>query len=390
MADSKAPIELDFKTASPFGSISDVSLRTFTSYSFSRNILIPASPFRFTAPGLDKNLRLSIRSGDTVGLYVVPQKTGKQQLAMGFVDETDTHIMGSQSDYVITGRDTIGQLVDNTAVDASNKIQNTENLTLGGILSLLIRNTRIPAAFDTQQIPNGQLLFQTNPGETKIAALQRYLDFTNCLVWSQPNGQLVLGKPDFTQNPYPTSLCLSSTNPSGNNVIEGRVRRNVNQAIRQIVYQLQTLGQVNPAAYTKSNNDSDMLNVAYALVGKSVYSTFSYGQGNDVVNQLTQVGNQSGSPQGIGDNMALREIARENMKILDVELVAIGHINPDGDVYDIDDIYNVVIDDENVEEPMYVYNVDYEMTIQHGLITRLRLCRLGTICAYSDALRRKS
>jgi hypothetical protein len=46
------------------------SIKTFDSYAFERNLLNPGAPFRLTAPGIDKSLRLSIRSGDTIQLFI--------------------------------------------------------------------------------------------------------------------------------------------------------------------------------------------------------------------------------------------------------------------------------------------------------------------------------
>lgn len=388
-ADKLKPVELEFKSAIASTSDVPVNLRTFSSYNFERNILVPASPFRFTAPGIDKALRQSIRSGDTVQLYAVNSQNQRFPIGTGFVDETDTHIQPQHLEYVVTGRDTVGQLVDNAAIDAQNRVINITQTNLSAILSYLIKNTRIPPGFKAQQVPNGPLLWQTNPGETKINVLQRYLDFTNTLIWSQPNGQLVLGKPDFTQDRQGFLKINSFANLySPNNVLEARSKRSVNHAIRQIVVQLSTLGQVDAGSFTNYNADPEVQARAKSGVGRSVYISFSYGEGADAVNTVTQVGNQSGSIRQIGNEKALREIAKENMKILDVECVVRGHFNENNIPYNIDQIYNVQIEDDSIHEDMYVYACTYELTMEHGLITRLKLCKLGTICAYADQIRR--
>lgn len=383
--DVSKPILLSFKSAAP--NSESATLNSFTSYNFERNILVPASAFRFTAPGVDKAQRKAIRSGDMVELWAVDSLGSKQQIATGFVDETDTHIVPEAIEYVLTGRDTLGQLVDNASVDAQNRIINVKEASLGTILGELLKNTRLPLSFVPQQMPNGVFLFQTNPGETKISALQRYLEFTNCLVWTLPSGQVKIGKPNFTQKRQGI-LILESAGQS-NNILDARVRRNVNQAIRQIVSQLQTQDQVDAGSFTKNNNDPDMRRISPALGGRSVYRHFSYGQGQDSVNTIVGVGNQSGNPRKIGDELSLREIARDNMKILDVEAVVKGHLNENGNVYNIDQVYGVRIDDDDVGEDLYVYSCSYELTKEHGRLTRMRLCRLGTICAYADALARQ-
>lgn len=381
------PIELDFKSAQLDGGDGPQSIRTFTSYSFDKNILVPASPFRFTAPGVDKDKRLAIRSSDLVELFVVSLDGVKNQISTGIIDQTDTHIIPNSVDYVLTGRDMMGQLVDNAAVDANNRIVYTKQIRIDDILKYLVKNTRVPQGILTQQIPNGQFLFQTNPGETRINALQRYLEFANCLIWCAPNGQLILGKPNFT-NSISGKLIMSSTDPVNNNCVEARVQRNTNTAIRQIVTQVQSASQVGAAPFTVNNSDADMSQVVDALAGRSVFRLFNYGDGNESVNQIVGVGNGNGSPYELGNALSLREIARENMKILDIEVVIEGHANEFGQAYNIDQMYNVQIDDENVQEDMYVYACKYDLTEQHGRLTTLKLCRQGTIVAYADALRR--
>jgi prophage tail gpP-like protein len=385
------PIEIDFKSfqASAPTPAESQTLRTFTSYEFDRNLLVPASAFRFSAPGVSTATRLAIRSGDMAELFAVREDGSKEQLATGFIDDTDTHITPSMVDYILTGRDTPSALVDNSAIDANNRVIMIENVRIDTILGQLILNTRIPAGILTQQIPNGQLLFQTNPGETKINALQRYLEFTNCLLWADPNGQLIIGRPDFTQVSS-GNLILNSSNPVANNLLEARVKRNVNTAIRTIVTQIQSASLVDAAPYTVGNQDSDMM-ATKPGVGRSVYRLFTYGDGNDAVNTVTAIGNGgSAGPFDIGNALSLREIAMENMKILDVEAVVQGHLNGDDEAFDVDQIYDVQIEDENVNEIMYVYAVNYSLTPERGLITRLRLCRKGTIVAYADALKRQT
>jgi len=378
---------LSIETKKPRSSQVNVSaLAEFTSYNFDRNILTPASAFRFTAPGVDKDKRLSIRSGDMCVIFAENTLGVKYPIATGFIDETDTHITPTNIEYVLTGRDTLGQLVDNASVDVQNRIVNFSQYTLVNIARDLISNTRMPKTIITQQTPNNSMIYNTNPGETKINSLQRYLDYTNCLVWTKPNGQMVLGKPNFYQAPSGILQMKSDRASTGNNMLECRVRRSPNQAIRQISVQLQTLGQVDAAYSVKYNNAKDIKDLRTAGVGRSVMQLFSYGSGEDAVNQVTQVGNQSGNDRNIGAQYALREMARENMKLLDVEVVVRGHMNVYDAPYDVDQVYTVIVDDENLYEDMYVYGVSYELTLETGTLTRLRLCQRGSIVAGAAAL----
>lgn len=382
---------------------SDTTVKTFDSYSFERNLLSPAAPFRFTAPGLDIDTRMSIRSGDTIQLIATDDDGNDVPVATGFIDETDTHISPGRVEYVITGRDTLGQLIDNAAVDSKNKIIALDNVSMSTIFNTLISNTRMPQKFSTQQLDNGPMLFQTNIGETKMNALQRYLQLTNSLVWTDPNGQAIIGKPDCIPVPLPIvgnatltvgtsgsvgllSAVSDITGTQATNVLDCRVRRNVNNAIRQIVVQMQNGDSWNPGNYTLNNNDSDMTAVASSGVGRSVYMPFTFSAGANAVNFFLKVANIPSPSNQLGAALGYREIARENVQILDVEITVQGHFDSTGELYDVDNIYYCNIPDEKISDNLYCYAVTMELTLDHGMTTKLKLCKMGTIVAGSYQL----
>ena len=353
------------------------SIKTFDSYSFERNLLNPGAPFRLTAPGIDKALRLSVRSGDTIQLFITNRMGTQIPIGTGFVDETDCHITPNRMEYVITGRDTLGQLIDNAAVDKNNKIINIANLTLSQIFTTLIANTRIPQQPIFQQADSGNMLFQTSVGETKMNALQRYMEYSNALVWTLPHGQVVIGKPNFVQQ----ASGVITIDQNATNVLDCRVRRNINNAIRIIVNQMQNGDQIDPSSYTVMNGDADVQKGIPSGVGRSVYRMFSFSEGFNSVNFFTQVANIPTPVNTLGAAYSYREIARENVQVLDVEVTFQGHLNSNGVVYDIDQVYTCNIPDENVSEDLYCYAVTHELTLDHGMITKLKLCKLGTIVA---------
>lgn len=370
-------------------------IRLFNSYSFERNLLSPGAPFRFTAPGVNKASRTSIRSGDLVQVMATNKQGQQIPIATGIIDETDTHVTPTSVEYVLTGRDMLGQLIDNAVVDKNNRVVQTKNLSLPSIVQLLINNTRIPQVPVNQNMPGGPLQFSTNPGETKMNTLQRYLEFTNCLVWTAPNGQIVVGKPNSMKGqadgiltcgtsgaPPPGTPIVLGPAPQSTNVLDVRVRRSVNNAIRQIVVQLQDLNNVDAGAYTVLNSDDDIRKCAAAGVGRSVYEVFSYGEGANLVNTLVHVGNSDGNFKKLGEAMAQRVLARENVRILDCEVTLQGHLNSNGNLFDVDQVYYCNFPDDDVAERLYVYSVNFDLTLDHGMITKLRLCKAaGTLVA---------
>ena len=76
------------------------------------------------------------------------------------------------------------------------------------------------------------------------------------------------------------------------------------------------------------------------------------------------------------------------MSVLDIECVVRGHLNADGLPYAIDQVYTVTYEKDDVDDNMYVYAVQYNMTRDHGMLTTLRLCKLGTIVADVPSVRK--
>lgn len=371
---TSAPIILEIKPADPARG-DRYTLNQWSSYSFDRNMLTPASPFRFTAEGADKAQRKKIRSGDSVSLLA----PNGALLASGYIDDTSTVVTPARVGYTLTGRDTIGQLVDNASVDVNNEIIRIKKTNVLKLAETLRQNTQIPAPVLDQGCPNAGVLLQMNPGETKINALQRYLEYANCLVWSAPNGQMIVGKPNMSQ-PKQGQLVLRYSNPAENNLLEARVNRAPHTAARLVAVQLQNLQATDIDTWTVANQDEDVKKLARIGGGRSIFRTFTLGNNGDGVNQLVVVG-QNGGIQAIGRQLALREIARENLKVLDVEVVLRGHINGFGIPYMIDQVYNVIIEDDDVEENLYVYACKYDFDPARGKLTTLRLCKMNSLVA---------
>ena len=378
-------IRLTCVSANPNVGTREREITTFTSYSFERSVLTPAAGFRFTAPGVDKDTRMSIRSGDVVRLYVENENNKTAIVAVGFIDDTDCHVTPTNVEYSITGRDVVSQLVDNDAVDNQNQVVFFDRVTIDTLVSTLIKDTRMVGSHRTKQLDTSRTLaVQINAGETKISVLQRYLDFMNGLVWANNDGELIVDKPNFAQNPK-GELTLKYSDPRANNVTEARVKRNINQAIRKIVtVQHDTESTALVKEFTLNNMDASLKPYRGTNVGRSVLRTFSYATGADSLNQGNQLTQGSFEAQTASRAYSAREVAKENMRILEVEVAVQGHFNEFGLLYDVDQVYKVTIEDEDVAEPMYVYSVSYELTMDHGMVTRLRLCRLYTICAYTD------
>jgi len=77
--------------------------------------------------------------------------------------------------------------------------------------------------------------------------------------------------------------------------------------------------------------------------------------------------------------LAVRELARENTKELIVSFAVPGHLNEAGNPIAPDQCYDIVWDAANLDKRMYLYGVNYKLSDDGGQTTMLEFCNLDTI-----------
>jgi prophage tail gpP-like protein len=355
-----------------------IKLTRFTQYSFSRSVIVPVASFEFDFISPDTpNLPDSIRTGDMVTL----QADGKN-LATGIIDypsvETD---VASGERGSIAGRDLVGQFEDHDAISLDSEPVFFTQTDVAGVFRKLKEGTRIPGLID-QGVPGGKWAFSTEPGESKLAALQRYLEPLNSLAWSAPDGKLIVGKPDFKQTPRGSLFILRKDREA--NVRSIKVTW-AGATIPNIVIPLWSGAEFvqkafkESAVYNPAPEPNRLRQKGHVLVRSVVTSDINANttSGQTELNRLGASGNLLRA-------LAARLIARENMHEMLVQVVAYGHMNEDGEPYAPDQVYHVKYDRANVDEPLYVYGVEYSLTLERGQITTLYMCRLGCIVAGAE------
>jgi hypothetical protein len=325
-----------------------------------------AEPARFDSYG---------RHGDAAGC------DGKN-LATGIIDypsvETD---VASGERGSIAGRDLVGQFEDHDAISLDSEPVFFTQTDVAGVFRKLKEGTRIPGLID-QGVPGGKWAFSTEPGESKLAALQRYLEPLNSLAWSAPDGKLIVGKPDFKQTPRGSLFILRKDREA--NVRSIKVTW-AGATIPNIVIPLWSGAEFvqkafkESAVYNPAPEPNRLRQKGHVLVRSVVTSDINANttSGQTELNRLGASGNLLRA-------LAARLIARENMHEMLVQVVAYGHMNEDGEPYAPDQVYHVKYDRANVDEPLYVYGVEYSLTLERGQITTLYMCRLGCIVAGAE------
>jgi prophage tail gpP-like protein len=358
------------------------TIERFTSYSFNSNILIPVDTFTFSfkpepPKQSDRTTYLDriVREGDAVQLTV-----DGVAIATGYVDmpASDTD---AEYSAILTynGRDLMGFLEENDAVNPDSTILWTNNTTIDDVLTALLKNTRI-RGYELRNIDaKAKQIFATNPGESKLAALQRFLDPLNALAWMSAGGILVVGKPAF-DSPSSGQLGIRMFERVSN-VLRMRVQRGSGH-IPNAVLMIWTGNEAIQSVYK-----SDLkLNAAQGpsrlyKAGHRIYRTIatSAPQANDVQGGLPEINRIVSEGANYLNSLAAREMARENVNELLVTCTVVGHLNADGEPYAPDQCYDIVYDAEGLDERMYLFGVEYALSEEGGQVTHLSFCKLNTI-----------
>lgn len=356
-----------------------ITIDRFLSYQFTSSIMIPVDTFSFSFAAPDgPPLTDLIQDGDIVTLLAndIP-------ICTGIIDVTETETdaeFGEKS--TLSGRDTMGQLEDQDAVSITSKPIYANSISIENGVRRICQDTKITQfRFSNIPTPSPPPLLASEPGESKLSVLQRFMEPYNILAWTGPNGELIVGKPNMAQ-PKKGNIILSREDRASN-VLSGRVRRNstnIGNIVAAIWAGQETItSRIGPQQilYNSAPGPTRLRKAGYlvpkAVVTSNINSTDP--QGLSGINAV-----QAGGSQVI-QAYAKREIARQNFNEIQFECVVPGHFNANGEPYQIDTVYNVNYDRGNLFEDMYLYSVQYQLSLEQGQTTVLGFCRFGSIVA---------
>ena len=353
----------------------------FINYSFNNSMLIPVDNFSysFSAPSDEKSFTEYVLEGDLVSLHAKNICIGT-----GIVDQIEIECDGDSGEKVtVNGRNLLGQLEDQAAVSIDMKPIYLQNIKAEDAVKKLIEGTRLPREIITQDVTNIISLIQTQPGETKLNAILRFLEPLNCLCWSSPEGRLVVGKPNFGQKALGKLMVSKSKRSS--NVLSIRVTRSAASIASRVVavwtsaeLNVQQATAQNKVFENKAEGPSRLLNNGHSVTKVYVSSIANGGDaaGGDEVSRL-KVAKQADVT--LLAQEAFRMMARDNFNEILVTCIVAGHYNEQGQPYVTDTIYNIEYDRAGLSENMYLYSVEYSGDVNRGQWTTLNFCRVNTI-----------
>lgn len=365
-----------------FGAGTSVELTNFLSYTFTSNMLVPVDSFSFTysAP-FDAPAINNVSEGDIVTLNAF-----NQPVCTGIVDDVEISVDLDGENVTLRGRDLMSQLEDQMAITVDNRPIFFQQSDVATVLRELTAQTRI-ATYALQDAPTGGgFFFATEPGESKLTALQRFCESINCITWMRADGAIVVGRPDFVSPPVGT-LLLNKKKRAANvlsmqvvygsakipNKIVGLLTSQSSTQIGVPKNQILDNGAKGPARLKKLGH----------VLTKTIIT--SYPQGNESTADTTAKINTLNIDQNKYINTFMkRELARQNINERMVQAMAPGHYNENGQPYLPDTVYHVDFDRGGVLDTMYCYGVEYKLEAGRGQTTHLMLCNLG--CIVADAL----
>jgi prophage tail gpP-like protein len=355
----------------------------FTSYQFSSNMLVPvdAFSFSFVAPEDPNPFTSYIREGDIASLYA-----DEEILATGIVDQIEVEVDGDSGEKAtVNGRDLLGQLEDNAAVSINKEPLWGQSITLEAAAKKLIEGTRIQKVI-ASEAPTIAVLFASEPGESRLSSLLRLCEPLNCLLWTDPSGNLKVGKPDFASTAKGFLICSKSRRES--NVSSMRATFSSASIPNKIValwsdVQSTQIGiQANQIFDNSAEGPSRLRQNGHNVI-KTVMTSYPSGGDAQSLSAAATFQAASAANATVLQALAKRELARANFNELLVHCVVPGHYNDNGEMYKVDTCYNVDFDRAGIQEKMYLYSIEYNLSEERGQYTVLSLCRLGTMV--SDA-----
>lgn len=382
------PISLLIKPlAAAGGSIADalgvsgVQISRFLSYSFSASILTPCDSFNFAFASPDgPSLADVINEGDLAVLMC-----DDQTLATGILDTTEIETDAEFGEKgTLNGRDLMSQLEDQDAISMDSGPIWASKLSVEAGVRRLLDNTRITNV-ETNNVPSSTYLLATEPGESKLAALQRFLEPLNCIAWMGPDGTLNVGKPNMSQE-------------ASGRLVLNKAKRLSNVLSMKVTRASTNIPNVIVPIWAGQETTVDRITQEQALMNGAPGPSRLFKLGHRLPKTVVVSTPQATDPQGLssinaisagGGNLlqsyAKREMARRNVNELTVQAVVPGHLNENDDPYLIDTVYKIEYDRGNVDENMYLYQAEYQLSADGGQKTNLWFCRLGSIVADNTA-----
>ncbi len=367
---------LNGSNANSFLSSGSFLLKNFIKYDFTQSVLVPASAFSFSfaAPDDPAPFQKYFSEGDVVQL-----SGNKTTLATGLIDEVEVENDADGGEMVsVHGRDLLGQFVDQDAISMDSKPFWGNKVTIQVVFNQLQVDTRIKG-LSLQQAPGLPYLFATEPADSKMTCLQRFLEPLNCIAWMLPDGTLRIGRPNMAQASTQSWYLIKAKRIANvMNIKSSFAAATIPNVIVPIFTSQENVTNIvgpQQAVVNASRGPNNLLQLGHRVLKTILWSSPDSSSAQDLseVNQLQVAGGN------LFGALAKREIAKQNVKEVGVVISVPGHYNDDGTPITIDSMAKITHDRGNLDENMYCHTVTYTFDPVGGQRTTAYFCKAGTI-----------
>jgi len=361
-----------------------VEINNFLSYRFRASVVNPVSDFSFTFanPNQEYPFTKYINEGDIILLFVKVEDT-EYPLSTGIIDTIETAVTPAGETVSVMGRDLMGQWADQTVFSPDAQGIWAQQATPTQVFNQLKINTRTQA-IRFQGIPSISNYVSMAPMESKLQVVTRFLEPYNSLAWCAQDGTHVWGQPNMSA---PNSgVIIMNKNLSLSNCISMRSTRSAatipNFILPILSNQVDALNQLSkrPGLANPQPGPTRLAKYGHYL-HKVFVSSVPNGSDAQPTNSVQLLRLFNGRVLDVASALALRDMARENMRELLIQAVVPGHVNEQGLPFLIDQNYHVIFDRDGVEEDMYLFEVEYSLNESEGPRTLLMFTRKNSIVA---------
>lgn len=166
----------------------------WTSYSIDSDLMIPADAWSFELGPVVGDLPSALAEGRDVKI-----KVGDQTVMSGRIDTLGHEVSRQGRSLAIGGRDGAAVLVDCSAPVFVSRLVSLDEIVAKVVRPLGIVKVRIDADATTRREK-----VNVEPGEAAWDTLQHAAEASGLWPWFDPDGTLVVGRPDYTQPPVAT------------------------------------------------------------------------------------------------------------------------------------------------------------------------------------------
>lgn len=381
---------------------SEMEITNFLSYSFKSSILVPVESFGCEVYYRKTDGVRKPREGD---IFVL--RANGIAIASGIIDQLDMETEAKTGTKLsIQGRNLLGQWEDQDSVSLDSKIIYGNLYTVDQIITALAQNTRInPSNIVKQFAPTMGYLAATQPGESKLSSMQRYCEALDIYFWMLGDGTIKIGRPNMYADASGSFFMQETERKS--NVIAMRATRASTQIPNVILpiwngqENVQALNIPQSALHNAADGPKRLFDFGHRTPKAIVVSTPEGSSPQDLaeidallvakqnvqfVNGVQQTTQNKAGASTILQAYAKREMAKANVHEIKVQVNIFGHYNDRAEPVLVDQVYRIQYENDDIDEDMFLYEVEYSLDPATGPQTKLFFCRQTALISDVRAL----